>query len=292
MDVIQYISRHSGKMGQEQVPGGGMLKFLYGNPLGKLSLFLLFRRKFFSVMGGWFMNTSYSAKRVQAFVDTHNIDLDEYHVPESGFKHFNDFFYRKIKADKRPISDKVVSPADGKILVFPSLQDVPKFFVKGSEFDLHRFLQNDQLVEKYRKGSMAIVRLAPPDYHRFHFPVSGKVGKVKKIKGDYFSVSPLALRKSLQIFLENKREYCEVKTENYGDVLIMDIGATLTGSIIQTFEAETTVKSGQEKGYFAFGGSTTVLLFENEKVRFDPDLLTNTAKGFETTIKMGEQIAQ
>ncbi|HYQ56234.1 MAG TPA: phosphatidylserine decarboxylase, partial [Draconibacterium sp.] len=142
-----------------------------------------------------------------------------------------------------------------------------------------------------KKGEMAIVRLAPPDYHRFHFPASGTASKSIKINGHYFSVSPLALQKSLEIFCENKREYCTLSTEEYGDILIVDVGATMVGSIIQTYEANTQVKKGDEKGYFAFGGSTLVLLFEKGKITFDADLVENTKKGMETTVKVGENIA-
>jgi phosphatidylserine decarboxylase len=101
----------------------------------------------------------------------------------------------------------------------------------------------------------------------------------------------LALRGSLKIFCENKREYCTLSTEEFGDILIVDVGATMVGSIIQTYEANSKVKKGDEKGYFAFGGSTLVLLFEKETITFDADLIENTKKGLETTVKVGEKIA-
>jgi len=52
------------------------------------------------------------------------------------------------------------------------------------------------------------------------------------------------------------------------------------------------VKKGDEKGHFAFGGSIVVLLFEKNKIKFNQDLIEHTAKGYETSIKMGEQIAE
>ena len=91
-----------------------------------------------------------------------------------------------------------------KILVFQSLNDVVKFFVKGSEFTLQSFIQDKILAEKYKDGAMAIIRLAPADYHRYHFPASGKVSASLSIKGHYYSVSPLALLRSLRIFCEKK----------------------------------------------------------------------------------------
>lgn len=292
MQEIHYIERHSGKVAVEKVPGAGSLRFLYGHPLGRLGLWSLVKRKWFSQMGGSYMNSKRSRKNIAPFVAAHGINLQEFEVPKEGFKHFNDFFYRKIRPEARPIGKGIVSPADGKILAFEDIDLSQKFFVKGQDFDLETFLQNRDLATKYRGGSMAIIRLAPADYHRFHFPASGLVGKVHKIKGAYFSVSPLALRKSLRIFLQNKREYCLLESPEAGTLLICDIGATLTGSIIQTFKANSPVQKGQEKGYFAFGGSTTVLLFEPNTMQFAKDLLGNTQNGYETTIKMGESIGE
>ncbi len=292
MNEIEYIDRSSGQKQIEAVPGGSFLKFLYGgNVLGKLSLWVLIKRKLFSTLGGWYMNSKSSEKRIIPFVEQYEIDLNDYHIPQDGFKHFNDFFYRKIKGHCRPVEEGIVSPADGKLLVFPTIQDSHLFFVKGQQFSLSSFLNSDSLADKYANGSMAIIRLAPVDYHRYHFPVSGMAGENKKIKGAYYSVSPLALRKRMRIFCENKREFMEVQSEEYGDVLICDVGATLTGGIIQTYQSGKLVEKGDEKGYFAFGGSTLILLFE-KMIQFSEDLVVNTKNGFETTIKMGEQIGE
>lgn len=276
----------------ENVPSEGMLKWLYASPLGKASLHLLFKRKVFSALGGWYMDSQLSKKRIQNFIEEHNIDMTECKTEAvSSYSTFNQFFYRKLKTVARPIGDQLISPADGKIVVFPKLADLESFFVKGSEFTVERFLQNTELAQKYQDGSMAIVRLAPPDYHRYHFPASGKASPPTKIKGHYFSVSPLALRGSLRIFCENKREYTILEGTKYGDIAIVDVGATMVGSIIQTYKANTEVKKGDEKGYFAFGGSTLVLLFEEGKIEFDQDLISNTQEGMETYIQMGENIA-
>ena len=65
----------------------------------------------------------------------------------------------------------------------------------------------------------------------------------------------------------------------------------MVGSIVQTYKPDSLVKKGDEKGYFAFGGSTLVVLFEKDKVELDEDLCINTKKGFETYIRMGESVA-
>ena len=292
MEEIKYKVRGSDSILNEKVPGGGFLSFLYGgNPIGKLSLFLLVKRKVFSVGFGKFMSSSRSKKKIAPFVNKHQIDLNEYIQPEDGYQSFNDFFYRHIKPESRTIENGAVTPADGRIVAFNSISDTQKFFVKGSEFNLLSFICDQKLASKYKDGAMMIVRLAPVDYHRFHFPVSGKVSKSKVISGYYYSVSPLALRKKMEIFCQNQREYCIQSSEEFGDVLICDVGATLTGSIFQTYKEDTYLNKGAEKGYFAFGGSTLIVLFEKGKIQFSPDLIKNTNEGFETFLKMGETIS-
>lgn len=293
MESIKYIDRSSGEIKTENVPSEGMLKWLYSSPVGKASLHLLFKRKLFSAVGGWYMDSGLSKKRIKRFITEHQIDMTECKIEDaSAYSTFNQFFYRELKPEARPVGDKIVSPADGKIVVFPKLNDIGSFFVKGSEFTVASFLQDKNLATKFENGSMAIVRLAPPDYHRYHFPASGKASESKEIKGHYFSVSPLALQGSLRIFCENKREYTLLESKEYGDIAIVDVGATMVGSIIQTYQANSQVEKGNEKGYFAFGGSTLVLLFEEGKIQFDRDLINNTQNGMETYIRMGENIAR
>lgn len=293
MDSIQYIERQSKKIRKEEVPSNKTLKWLYNSNSGKVSLHFMFKRKMLSAFVGRYMSSPLSKKRIGRFIKQYNIDLTHYKKEAfSDYKNFNDFFFREIRPDKRPLGEEIVSPADGKVLAFNKVSDSSLFFVKGSEFTLNEFIRDKHIASKYANGSMVIIRLAPTDYHRFHFPANGTVSESKKIKGRYFSVSPLALKKSLEIFCQNKREYSILNTRSAGDILISEIGATMVGSIIQTYKAGDKVEKGSEKGYFAFGGSTVVLLFEEGKVAIDNDLIENTKKGYETTVKMGENIAR
>lgn len=293
MKSVHYIERGSKKVQKENVPSAGLMKWLYNSPTGKASLHILVKRKLFSRVSGMFMNSRLSRKKIKKFIKKYDIDMSLYESHPSGeHKTFNSFFFRKIKTEKRPIGQGIVSPADGKIVAFQSLKDITSFYIKGSEFSLKSFLNDDALAEKYANGSMVIVRLAPTDYHRYHFPASGIISESKKIKGRYFSVSPMALKQNIEIFCQNQREYSILKTQDHGDILIAEIGATMVGSIIQIYKKDSFVAKGSEKGYFAFGGSTLALLFEDGKIKIDQDLLDHTKQGLETEIKMGETIAR
>ncbi len=291
MEAIQYIDRATGELKTENPPGEGFLRFLYHHPFGAVGLHMLVKRKFLSALYGWLMNRPGSWKKIKPFVEQYHINMDESLRVADDFGSFNDFFCRKLKPDARPIQDGFVSPADGKIIAFESIDQLRQFFVKGNPFTLKDFLQNEALAEKYQDGSIFIIRLAPDDYHRFHFPSSGNVSASCKIKGSYFSVSPYAVMENFtKVFCENKREYCTVSTGDMGDVLISPVGATMVGSIIETYPPNSTVTKGDEMGYFTFGGSSVLLLTEKNKVTIDTDILNNTRKGLETTIKTGETI--
>ena len=288
---IKYVDRETGQIQIENVYGEKWLDWLYHNPVGEATLWTIAKRKIVTSLYGDEMEKPASANKITPFVKEYKVDLRI--AQQQSFKSFNDFFIRKLKPEARPIvadSLAVASPADGKILAYENVSK-SDFYIKGFRFNVDSFLVNTELAKKYENGSMIVFRLAPPDYHRYHFPVRGTTASSNiKINGDYYSVNPLALRKKAEIFWLNKREYGVIKTPLFGDVAMVEVGATMVGSMIQTYKG-TTVKRGQEKGYFKFGGSTVVLLFEKDKIKIDADLLTNTSNGLETTIKMGEQIA-
>ncbi|MFB6318134.1 phosphatidylserine decarboxylase [Saccharicrinis sp. FJH54] len=290
-DPIHYYERESGQIKTEKVAGEKWLVWLYYNPVGEATLWALVKRKLVSSIYGKMMDRPSSAKKIQPFIEEFDVDMSI--AQEQKFQSFNDFFTRKLKENARPIDtvfNTVVSPADGKILAYANINN-SDFIIKGFRFDVSSFLENPDLGQKYQDGTLLIIRLAPVDYHRFHFPVSGDLSPGKKIDGDYYSVNPLALRKMVNIFFLNKREYTIISNPLFGDVIMAEVGATMVGSIIQTYTGND-VKKGEEKGYFKFGGSTIVLLFENNKIQIDEDLLNNTAKGYETTVKMGERIGE
>lgn len=288
---IRYINRISGEIEIERPPGEGFLKFLYGNLFGEKVVLPIAKQKFITEWYSRMMDSPGSIKRIQPFVDALNIDMSEAKKTISEFVSFNDFFYRTLKEGARKIEKGLVSPGDGKILAFENVADVNEFWVKGRRFTLKHFLKDNQLLEKYKNASMFILRLAPNDYHRYHFPYDGTPSKSKLIKGVYYSVSPIALNKKFsEVFTENKKEICSLRLDGNGEMLIIPVGATMVGSINSTYVPEKLIRRGDEMGYFAFGGSTIVLLFDSNRFKIDNDLLVNSQNKIETSVKMGERI--
>lgn len=286
---IRYYDRQSGALKKEKVAGEKWLIWLYDNPVGEATLWALAKRKVVSSFYGDMMDRPSSVEKIQAFIEEFDIDMSIAQKQE--FTSFNDFFTRKLKNEARQLdtsSTIAVSPADGKILAYANIGR-SDFIIKGYRFDVTSFLNNARLAGKYHDGTLVVIRLAPPDYHRFHFPIGGRISPNIRIEGNYYSVNPIALGKMAEIFCLNKREYAIISNPLFGEVVMAEVGATMVGSIVQTYSGNF-AKKGEEKGYFKFGGSTVVLLFERNKIRIDDDLLINTLKGYETEIKEGERI--
>ena len=156
--------------------------------------------------------------------------------------------------------------------------------------ELEHLLGCQTLANYFKSGSLLISRLCPVDYHRFHFPVSGKITENRLINGDLFSVNPIALRRKISIFWQNKRFLCFVDTESGGRVAQFLVGATCVGSVSFTADLPRAVGKGDEFGYFSFGGSSVLTLFEEGKVTLSPDLLKNSSQGIELYARMGDRM--
>jgi phosphatidylserine decarboxylase len=293
MQKIHYIERSTGREAVEQVYGEKAVKLLYGEGIVSWMLSRCFRPSvawLFSKIYGYLQTTSKSRKKIRPFLETYQIDEKEFADPVDSFGCFNDFFIRKLKPSSRPIQsdpERAILPADGRYLVYRDLAQVSGFFIKGQEFSLPVFLDDPVLSRRFSEGSMVIARLCPTDYHRFHFPCDGKASKPRLINGPLFSVNPIALRKKLSILWENKRLITEIESLQFGLVLMIEIGATAVGSIHQTYEPCQSVYKGDEKGFFSFGGSCIVLLFEKGRIKLDEDLVINSRRYLETRANFG-----
>ena len=232
-----------------------------------------------------------SAREIQGFVNFHQLDMSEVLKPIEEFKNFNEFFYRELKPDARPCSAPkntkiIVSPADCRSVVFNTLDSATKIWVKGRDFSIQHLLGSayPEDAKRYVNGALGVFRLAPQDYHRFHIPVDGIMGKPKLIEGEYYTVNPMAIRSTLDVYGENVRVVVPIDSVSHGRVMVICVGAMMVGSTVITRKQGEEVHRAEELGYFKFGGSTVLLLFEPGAMQFDDDLVDNSNGPLETLV--------
>lgn len=259
------------------------VKFLYKNPLGRIIL-LLFNNHLVSKIVAKYMNSKLSIKRIGKTIKKYNIDMSLFEEKE--YTCFNDFFTRhKKNLNFDMAKDNFVSPADAKLLAIKLSKD-SSFDIKGSIYNLKNIIKED-ISYKYQNGYALIFRLEVSDYHRYHFIDNGTLSEYKYIKGRLNTVQPIAYNR--KIFHTNSREYVTLHTENFGDIIEVDVGAMLVGKITNNKKIKE-FKKGDEKGYFEFGGSTIILFVPDHKLIIDNDILLNSTIGKETIVSCGEKI--
>jgi len=292
-EPIRYYDRYSKTVKVERVFGEKWVRLAYENPGGRFFVWAVARRAFFSRWYGWKMNKTASSLQIMPFIAEYDLDVDEFAKSPFDYKTFNEFFYRALKPEVRPIApgaEVAVFPADGRHLGFQDIEAAAGFYVKGSTFSFAELLGSDEEAKTFAGGAMLISRLCPVDYHRFHFPVSGVPGESRLIDGWLYSVSPVALRRRLRYLIENKRVVTRVESPDFGPVAVIEVGATNVGSIRQSYVPGRAVQKGDEKGLFAFGGSCVITIFQRGRIKFDADLLATSAEHIELYAKMGDRL--
>lgn len=238
-----------------------------------------------------------SAAEIPGFIAFHQLDMSEVLLPIEEFKTFNEFFYRALKPEARPCSAPddpqiITSPADCRSVVFNQMKRAQEVWVKGRGFTIERLLGKayPEDVSRFEGGALGIFRLAPQDYHRFHIPVDGVMGEPKTIEGEYYTVNPMAIRSALDVYGENVRVCVPIDSVCHGRVMVICVGAMMVGSTVITREAGEHVSRAEELGYFKFGGSTILLLFEPGVMEWDDDLAENSNAALETLIRVGMSV--
>lgn len=296
MKPLFVTSRTTCKPEEERVYGQKAIALLYGGSWwGRWLAHFAARLPFVSAFYGWLQKKEGSKKKILPFIQLFQIDTSDFLEPPTAFNSFNEFFTRKLKPEARPITpgaNIAVCPADGRYRFIPHIGKSEGFIVKGEKFDLELLLNDPVLAARYSEGAMMMARLCPSDYHRFHFPVACIPSPAKLINGWLYSVNPAALIQDIHIFTKNKRALTTLQTENFGQVLYVEIGATNVGSIQQTFQPNQKTAKGAEKGYFEFGASALIILFEKDKLQFDSQLLELQKSGLEIKCLMGQTLGR
>ena len=264
-----------------------VLGALYGNALGRMLLKPL-TAPWLSKLAGCFLSIGASKVFIRPFIKSNHIDMSQFEPV--AYESYNDFFSRRIRPEARPIDmdpRHLISPADSKLTALP-ITETGRFTLKHTEYTVGSLLKDPALAAEYVGGWCLIFRLTVDDYHRYCYAFDGEKGENIRIPGRLHTVNPIA-NDFFPIYKENSREYTVLHTREFGDVIAMEVGALMVGKIVN-HHGPASVRRGQEKGYFQFGGSTVVLLMKKDTTILDGDILENSRNGIETVVKFGEKI--
>ena len=256
------------------IPGRVILKVAISKPVTKI--------------GGLYMNSPFSKYSIKRFIKKNKINMEDY--PKIKYKSFNQFFVREIADGKRPFKGKkndLLAPADSKVTAY-KIDENTILNVKNSKYTITEIIKDKKIAEEYKNGLCIVFRLSVEDYHHYHFIDDGKIISTKKIKGVLHTVNPITY-KTHKVFSENARECTIMDTKTFGKVVQIEVGALMVGKI-KNIPGIKEFKRGDEKGYFCFGGSTVIMLFKENTIELDEDIIKNSKDNIETKVKLGEHI--
>jgi phosphatidylserine decarboxylase len=234
----------------------------------------------------------------------------------SKWRSFNDFFARYLKSpEQRPIASPndpsiVSSPADSqpqgvwKIDKRSNIVHKSGVRIKSNVFKSIPVLIGEDSAYKnsFPNGTLTHTFLDVNDYHRYHFPVGGTIREVRIIQSDdavggIISWDPETKKYLLDAAAPGwqnieTRGCVIVETEKYGLVALLPIGMSQVSSVNfeDSVKVGNTVKKGDMLGYFLFGGSDFVLIFQ-DKVDFKLTARKENSDRY-SHILMGEEYGQ
>lgn len=276
------------RLGNEwYIKESNVVRFFYGTIIGRL-IVRIFSIPLFSKIMGLFLDSKLSKFKIKSFIKKNNIDMSLY--KEKDYKSFNDFFTREIKnIDYSKNKDYFISPCSSKLSVY-DINEEGLYKIKNSYYRIKDLVNNNFIYKEFIGGKLLIFRLEATDYHRYIYIDNGSKEKNVFVPGILNTVRPIVL-KHFNIYKQNSREYTIMHTDNFDDVIQIEVGAIMVGKINNKHE-EYTFKKGEEKGMFEFGGSTIVLMIKKDIVDLDNDIIKNSSDGFETKVSVGESIGK
>lgn len=230
-----------------------------------------------------FSRSERSRRLIAGYARTYRINLTELDRPIGAYRTLHDFFTRKLMPESRPVSSAdVVSPVDAKVEIAGDLHDGTMFLVKGQLYSLAELLGSEGEADRYRHGKYVVLYLSPADYHRIHSPVTGTLKRQYTLGAKSYPVNRAGLSYGKSPISGNYRVISEVEASGR-NLLLVKVGAMFVNSIEITHAGDNWGK-GEEVAYFSFG-STVVLFFEPDTVRFAPGIEA------EARVRVGQALA-
>jgi phosphatidylserine decarboxylase len=228
-------------------------------------------------------------------------DLDLSEAKRTRFRSLHDCFTRELKQGARPIDpdpQHLVSPCDAILGAHGAVRDGTVLQAKGFAYPLIDLLGDQQLVDYYRNGCYATLRLTSSMYHRFHAPCDCRVEQVTYVSGDTWNVNPIALKRVERLFCKNERAIIRCRMAGSGELLtLVPVAAILVASIRlhcldvllhlryggpAVLPCDAAVKRGEEMGWFEHG--STIIVFAPPGISIRPRLQSGDR------LRMGEPL--
>ena len=239
---------------------------------------------------GEFLDTPASVVYLDEFIARPNYKMEDYFVGPSGWLTFNQFFAREVRPGRRPIAEPyndkaIVAAADAVFMGQWPIDENSTITAKGLEWRIDELLGDSPYADAFKGGTYTHSFLYIDDYHRYHVPVAGTVREVRNISGKvYMDVSRNA-DDELDVVdgdtyqFNQERGLVVIESPEVGLVAVLPIGMSYVSSVNLSARVGDELRKGDEFGYFLFGGSDIVMVFQDGGIVLDAEVGTKYLQG-------------
>jgi phosphatidylserine decarboxylase len=182
------------------------------------------------------------------------IKIAEAERPYDDYASFGQFFARRLKEGARDFSQEgFLSPCDGRLDQWGSIEDGTLLQCKGKTYDLGTLLGDRELAKSYEGGRFMTIYLAPFNYHRVHWGLDGELSWTRWIDGDLWPVNKTSVQHVPELFCVNERCLSELNSE-HGKMSSVMVGATNVGWMEMAHLDEDVQKIMKKRGGYVIHG--------------------------------------
>jgi phosphatidylserine decarboxylase len=235
----------------------------------------------------------WSRRKIEPFVRKHHIDMSEFEPVR--YRSYAQFFGRKFKPGARRFPNDPCAMgafAEARYFGWRAVDPAMTFPIKGHSLNAETILGSAERAASFASGPVILARLAPVDYHRVHYFDDGTTGECDRLGKRNWTVNQNALRSKPDILFRNERSIQILHTAHFGRLAFVEIGALTVGRIVQTHPLDKPFRRGEEKSYFAFGGSAIIVFGTPGAWEPTKDILAHTEQGIETLLRLGQDVAR
>jgi phosphatidylserine decarboxylase len=208
---------------------------------------------------------------IRRFQKSYRIAMDEFQGKPEDYGSLSDFFLRPLDPRQRPLATEegcLLSPADGRLSELELVAGDAATQVKGWTYPLSLLLAEE--IDPASRWHVATIYLSPRNYHRFHYPVAGRISGCFHGGTRLFPVNEFSVNRVRRLYVRNERMVTRFALRDR-PLYMVAVGATFVGNIGLNYldgaapavgawhPCDIQVQQMAEMGHFAMG-STIVLV--------------------------------
>lgn len=235
-----------------------------------------------------------SRPKILEYIRYYGLTMVDFREPDPGwYPNFAEFAAREHREGARPVhgpftNENAVVCVDSMLVAYATVDQARRSWIRGSNFSIENLVMDVTLGQQFENGSLAMFRI-PPQYSSWCvFPISGKIKHVRTLPGYYRGLNKRAIRSQFNVLTTNPRKYLLMDSPDFGEVLIVLLGAAKANTIKTGLNInDDVVEKGTNMCHFHCQDAVVLVVFQKGRIVLDGDLTGRSGRCIQTAVQWG-----